>query len=313
MSGRSVPVRMLRPFAWLGVLALLALAIVTGCHPNAASFSGVWKLTDPSTPSHRSMAATSTPSRPGDAARPPISNTVHNAWSPRADRRWQVQLTGALMDNLGANVYDLDPYATATQTVASLRAHGNQTMCHLDVGLADANLPDAPRLGGRLLGTPVTDPDSTVRGWWLDIRRWDRIAPVLTDRLELCWAKGFQAVDADFGDGYAHPTGFPLTESQQLTYDRRVAALAHQAGLAVGVRTTAAVALSLEPSVDFAVASDCFGTGHCASLLGYVAAGKAVFDVEASTAGNVCPLARTYGITASLLPTPLDMATSRPC
>lgn len=81
------------------------------------------------------------------------------------------------------------------------------------------------------------------------------------DRLDLCRAKGFQAVDADFGDGYAHPTGFRLTETDQLTFDRRVTALAHEAGLAVGIRTTALVAARLEPSVDFAVTADCLRPG----------------------------------------------------
>jgi hypothetical protein len=304
----------LRPFAWLGALALVALAIVTGCHPNAVSVSGAADLTDPSTSSrHPASALASSQAESGQATRAPISNPGHNAWAPRASLRWQVQLVGSVMDNLGANVYDLDPYVTATQTIADLRAHGSQTICHLDVGVADAELPDAPRLGGRLLGAPVAAADGSVRGRWLDIRQWARIAPVLSDRLELCRAKGFQAVDADFGDGYAHATGFPLTESDQLTFDRRVAVLAHQGGLAVGVRTTAAVAASLQPSVDFAVVADCFGAGDCSSLLSYVAAGKAVFDVEASTSGDVCPLARTYGITASLLPTPIDMATSHPC
>ncbi len=316
MSDRSVPVRMLRPFAWLGVLALIVLAIVTGCHPNAASFSGVSELADPSTSGRHRTAplASTTPESPGILRSPAgaaASNPVGHPWAPRAGLRWQVQLAGALLDNLGANVYDLDPYATATQTVADLRRGGNLTMCHLDVGVADAKLPDAPRLGGRMLGAPVAD--GSVHGFWLDIRQWDQIAPVLGDRLDLCRAKGFQAVDADFGDGYAHPTGFPLTETDQLIYDRRVAALAHEAGLAVGVRTTAPVAESLEPSVDFAVTAGCFATGSCVSLLSYVAAGKAVFDVEASAPGDVCPLARTYGITASLLPTPMAVATSHPC
>lgn len=314
MSGRSVPVRALRPFAWLGALALVALAIVTGCHPNAVSFSGAAELTDPSTSGrHSASALASSRSEPGRATRAPTSTAGHSAWAPRTGLRWQVQLVGAVVDNLGANVYDLDPYATPTQTVADLRADGSRTMCHLDVGVADAGVPDAPRLGGRLLGAPVTDADSSVRGRWLDIRRWDRIAPVLSDRLELCRAKGFQAVDADFGDGYVHATGFPLTESDQLTFDRRVAALAHRGGLAVGVRTTAAVAAALQPSVDFAVVADCFGAGDCPSLLSYVAAGKAVFDVEAASSGNVCSLAQTYGITASLLPSPIDVATSHPC
>jgi|GEM_PF-3739333 len=318
MSGRSVPVRMLRPFAWLGVLALIVLAIATGCRPNAASFSGVAELTNPSTSSrHQATPRPSTATRPDGVSRRQAgaasSSPVRSGWAPRAGLRWQLQLTGAVMDNLGANVYDLDPYATATQTVGDLRAHGNQTMCHLDVGVADADLPDAPRLGGRLLGAPVVEPDGSVHGWWLDIRQWDRIAPVLSDRLDLCRAKGFQAVDADFGDGYAHATGFGLTEAEQLTYDRRVAALAHDAGLAVGVRTTAPVAVSLLPAVDFAIASGCFGAGSCASLLSYVAAGKAVFDVEASAPDDVCPLARTYGITVSLLAAPTDVAASHPC
>ena len=42
---------------------------------------------------------------------------------------------------------------------------------------------------------------------WLDVRQIERLAPILTDRLELCRDKGFDAVEPDNLDGYDNETG----------------------------------------------------------------------------------------------------------
>ncbi len=215
-------------------------------------------------------------------------------WAPGPGVRWQIQLAGPLVTT-DATVYDLDPYTTAEETVTDLHRDGAMVMCHLDVGVADGTLPDAARLTG-----PVLAARAGATGRWLDIRRWDLIAPVLSDRIGLCRMKGFDAVDADHADGYAHPTGLPLTHAQQRAYDIRVARLAHAAGLAVGERTGPALAGALRPYLDFAVVAGCQAAGDCAAWFGYIDRGKAVFDVE--TTGNVaaCGRARAYGFTAAL-------------
>ncbi len=214
-------------------------------------------------------------------------------WEPRAGLRWQIQLTGDFRTNATANVYDLDAYRTAEQTVTELHALGRQTMCHLDVGVSDLTVPDAGRLRGPVLGTTA---GPGLR--WLDIRRWADIGPVLADRVALCHGKGFDAVDADYGYGYAAETGFPLTASDQVAYDRKVADLVHSLGMAVTVRTPPALAAQIEPLVDFTVVNDCFRSASCHDYFVYIDANKAVFDVETDPGPSFCSLARAYGFTA---------------
>jgi hypothetical protein len=228
-------------------------------------------------------------------------------WAPRPGLRWQIQLQGAFDPDAAANVYDLDPYATSQQTVGSLNAHGRQTICHLDVGVTDPDLPDAARLDG-----PAAGADAGDGRRWLDIRRWDLIAPVLTDRMTLCRDKGFEAVDADEAFGADAPTGFDLTMADQLTYDKRVAALARRLGLGVTVRATPALAASVEPFTDFTVVGGCFHDADCVNYFVYIQAGKAVFDVETDAADGFCALARAYGFSAIRKRDSLD-AFVQPC
>jgi hypothetical protein len=54
-----------------------------------------------------------------------------------------------------------------------------------------------------------------MEGWpgdqWLDIRRLDRLAPIMEARLELAAQKGCAGVDPANVDGETHDTGFPRT------------------------------------------------------------------------------------------------------
>jgi hypothetical protein len=61
-------------------------------------------------------------------------------------------------------------------------------------------------------------------GWpgekWLDIRQLSVLEPIMSHRLDLCKAKGFNAVEPDDIDGYSNSTGFPLSYQEQLTYNK---------------------------------------------------------------------------------------------
>jgi len=222
-------------------------------------------------------------------------------WAPRQNLSWQIQLTGVVDPSTKANVFDLDPYATPAEIVGDLDAQGRRTVCHLDVGVADTRLPDQARLSGTVLGSPAG-----AGRYWLDIRRWDVIEPVLADRFALCKSKKFQAVDADMGYGYAVNSGFDLTPDDQITYDEKVATLAHRTGLAVAVRTNADIAARVEPFNDFSVVDGCFTGPECARYFVYVDRDKAVFDVETAAGTAFCGLARAYGFVAIRKRTTLD-------
>jgi hypothetical protein len=190
---------------------------------------------------------------------------------------WQWQLTGTLDLTVEADVYDLDAFTTTAEQVALVRGRGRHAICYVNAGAYEDFRPDHDRFPDSLLGEPLD-------GWhgerWLDIRAWDELRPILADRFAMCRAKGFDAVEPDNIDGYANDSGFPLTASDQLTFNRRVAALAHQTGLAVGLKNDVEQAADLVAVMDFAVNEECARYRECDRLSVFIRAGKPVFHVE---------------------------------
>ncbi|HYN96585.1 MAG TPA: endo alpha-1,4 polygalactosaminidase [Pilimelia sp.] len=216
-------------------------------------------------------------------------------WTPRPGLTWQWQLTGPLDLGVDADVYELDAFDTPAAAVARLHAAGRRAICYLSAGAYEDFRPDAARFPAAVLGRP--------NGWagerWLDVRQWQVLAPVLRDRLRLCRQKGFDAVEADNVDGYANVTGFPLTAGDQLRFNRRVAALAHSLGLAVGLKNDLDQAAALAPDFDFAVVEECFRYAECGKLAPFTAARKPVFAAEYDLPpGAFCGPARRWGFAA---------------
>ncbi len=55
-------------------------------------------------------------------------------------------------------------------------------------------------------------------------------------RLDVAAEKSFDAVEPDNDDGFANDTGFPLSATEQLDFNRFVARAAHVRGLSVGLK-----------------------------------------------------------------------------
>ena len=197
-------------------------------------------------------------------------------WRPAPGLSWQWQLTGRVDTSVAARVFDVDLFATRAATVAELRAQGKRVICYMSAGAWERWRPDAERFPRRLLGRS--------NGWdgerWLDIRRLDLLAPILRDRLDRCARKGFDGVEFDNVDGYANRTGFPLTGSDQLRFNRWLADAAHRRGLAAGLKNDLGQIDQLEPFFDFAINEECFYYRECGKLRRFIAAGKPVFHVE---------------------------------
>jgi hypothetical protein len=245
--------------------------------------------------------------RPAPGAPDPA--TSGHRWRPGEIQRWQWQLTGDVDVSVDAEVYELDAFTTAAGDVDRLHAAGRRVICYVNAGSHEDFRPDAARFPGSVLGRP--------NGWsgerWLDIRQWSLIEPVLADRVRLCQRKGFDAVEADNVDGYANRTGFPLTADDQLVFNRRVAALAHEHGLAVGLKNDLDQAVALEPDFDFAVNEQCFRYAECERLSPFTSAGKPVLHVEYDLpAADFCGRARELGF-ASMRKRPELTAWRDPC
>jgi hypothetical protein len=198
-------------------------------------------------------------------------------WRPAPHTTWQWQLTGRIDLSVRARMFDIDLFDTPARTVARLHARGGRAVCYLSAGSFERGRPDAAAFPAAVLGRALEGyPDER----WLDVRRLDVIGPIMERRLDLCRSKGFDGVEADNVDGYANPSGFPLTSADQLAYNRLLARAAHARGLSIGLKNDLDQVRALEPSFDWALNEQCFQYDECDRLAPFVRARKAVFTVE---------------------------------
>jgi hypothetical protein len=227
-------------------------------------------------------------------AAPAPARAAH--WNPPAGATWQVQFSGSLDLSVNAAVFDLDAFDTTSRVVKKLHSRGRSAVCYVNAGAWEDWRPDANRF-------PAVVKGKDLDGWpgerWLDIRQLDVLAPLLSNRIAMCAAKGFDGVEFDNVNGYSNDSGFPLTSGDQITFNRWLAQAAHDHGLAVGLKNTLELAHELEPHFDFAILEQCFQYRECALAAPFVDARKSVLDIEYSLArGAFCGKAADLGITA---------------
>ena len=204
-------------------------------------------------------------------------------------------------------IYNVDGLDVAAEDLAALRRAGRRVVCYINAGAWEEWRGDAASFPPAVIGRDY-------EGWpgekWLDIRQIAVLAPLLRARLDICRAKGCEAIDPDNLDGYTQESGFPLTTDDQLAFNRFLAREAHARNLSVGLKNDFAQAAALVADFDFAVAESCFLHGECALLQPFVEHGKAVVDIEytdtAIQFNDVCELARAMKIQAVLKNRSLD-------
>lgn len=208
---------------------------------------------------------------------------------------------------------DLDLFETEARVVAQLNSRGIRTVCYMSAGSWEEWREDARLFPPEVIG-------NAYEGWpgerWLDIRRIDLLAPLLGHRMDLCKAKGFDALEPDNIDGYTNDTGFPLSAGDQIRFNKWLASEAHKRGLSVGLKNDPDQAAELAGDFDWALTEDCFAEGWCEQMLPFIRQGKAVFATEYTdmdmTRSKFCGQAKDLGINAILKTRELD-AWSRPC
>lgn len=257
------------PITAAGTLALALTA--SAC--NAQEGQAV-----PSSASTAGSASSATTSGGGAPAR--------TWWKPTRGQSWQIQYSGALDTSVKASVYDLDWEGTSTKTVTALHRRGARVICYINAGGYEQWRPDAKALPTSTLGKPLDDWPGER---WLDVRQRAKLAPIMAKRMDVCKAKGFDAVDPDNLDGYAATSGFPLKKSDAVAYQRQLIADAHRRGLAIGLKNSLEILPQLHTSLDFAVNEECVAYSECDSYAPMLAAKKPVFNVEYSgSAASVC-------------------------
>ncbi len=224
------------------------------------------------------------------------THAARGHWQPRGSLSWQIQFSGRVDRTVRADVFDLDAFETSSRLVRRLHDAGHRVVCYINAGAWESWRPDAARY-------PKSVRGRALDGWpgerWLDIRRIDVLGPIISDRISLCAAKGFDGVEFDNVDGYSNRTGFALTAHDQLAFDRWLADAAHSAGLAAGLKNTLGLGAKLEPRFDFAILEECFEYRECGQARPFLDADKPVLDVEyALRRADFCAPTERLGIYA---------------
>ena len=220
-------------------------------------------------------------------------------WHPKPGTTWQWQITGTVDPSLNVDMYDIDlfdaqsgssytvpgfgnvtvPKGENPGIIATLHGEGKKVVCYLDSGAYESYRPDAALFPKDVLGNNT--------GWdgenWLDIRTssWSKFEPIIAARLDLAKRSGCDGVEPDQNNPLGNNPGFAITAADQKAWYLEVARLAHDRGLSVGqkngIETTDADTIA---AFDWDLNEECNMYSECSALDGYIAAGKAVFQVE---------------------------------
>jgi endo-alpha-1,4-polygalactosaminidase (GH114 family) len=200
--------------------------------------------------------------------------------TPKPGSTFSIQFSGEIYpEDLTGDVVDLDLFETEPEMVQALQDQGKLVMCYLSAGSWEDWRPDADLYPPEVIG-------KNYEGWpgekWLDIRQIEKLAPILTSRLDLCLEKGFDGVEADNMDNYQNNTGFDIQPEDQLAFNRWMAQQAHNRGLSIGLKNDPDQAGDLVEDFDWALVEDCFVEGWCDQYEVFINQGKAVFALEYS-------------------------------
>lgn len=214
----------------------------------------------------------------------PLASTSSSSWwRPTVGLTWQWQIGNIDIDtSIEADVYDVDLYVDQS-VIDELHAKGRKVICYISVGSWEDWRPDKDGFPPEILG-------NNYEGWrgekWLDIRQVDKLAPIMLARLDLCKAKGFDAVEPDNMEIHTNNTGFPLTYEDQLRYALWFADESHKRGLAIGVKNAPDQVKDLVEHFDFAITEDAFFYGWAEKMNPFIEAGKPVFAAEYTDLGG---------------------------
>lgn len=261
MNSRSLS---FKRFAVLALSASVLVLVACGAEPgssDAGSSSSTAAGTEPST----SVA----------------TGSGGGIWKPKPTRKpWQFQLQGKIDTSIKAPVYEVDGFDVSAKTVRKLHSQGRRVICYISAGSWENYRPDRAQFPKSVRGRKYDGyPDER----WLDIRKYRKFAKPLKARFRMCAKKGFDGVEADNVAGYQNPTGFPLTASDQLKFNRWLARQAHRNGLSIGLKNDPAQVRQLVGNFDFAVVEECFQYNECGRFRPFIRAGKAVYSVEYET------------------------------
>lgn len=205
---------------------------------------------------------------------PPI--TEGDWYRPGVSTTWQWQLQGAITTTYDVDLYEIDLFEAPTAVIEALQVSGKRVLCYFSAGSWEDFRPDAGSFPSAVLGAVYAGFEDER---WLDIRS-EVVLNLMKSRLDLAVQRGCDGVEADNVDGFDNPSGFPLTASDQLRFNRRIFNEAHVRGLAVALKNDVGQVAELIDYVDLSVNERCHEEAECGQLAPFPAAGKPVLNAE---------------------------------
>jgi len=198
-----------------------------------------------------------------------------------------------------------------TAAVEAIHAAGKRALCYVQAGTAERFRPDYAQMvafdeacGGCLIGKPFSKvfPDEFWANLNDDQGQRSFLLAIVEARVALCAEAGFDGVEFDVVDAYAQDpsvTGWNISYETQLEYDQQLANLAHRYGLTAALKNNLGQLDVLLAYFDYAVNEQCFQYDECDGYADWIAAGKAVFQVEYRIGrGRFCDAANAAGFGA---------------
>ena len=237
-------------------------------------------------------------------------------WQPATGATWHWQIDGDIEEDAltvahtSVDISDIDLFDAPQPTIASLQSAGVRVLCYFSAGSYEDWRDDASRFDAADIGEPLDDWEGEA---WVDIRSLD-VRDIITDRLDLAVAKGCDGVEPDNVDGWSNATGFGLTASHQLDYNRWLANEAHSRGLAIALKNDLEQITDLMDDFDLHVDEQCHEYDECDMLNPFVDDDKAVLVAEyannqsaAETLADAnCPGEAAAGRSTVVFPMELD-------
>jgi hypothetical protein len=224
-------------------------------------------------------------------------------WRPAPGTTWQWQITERVDETVPAQMFDVDLFDARdgeinAGVIGRLHAKGAVVICYMDSGAWESYRPDASEFPASVIGNST--------GWsgerWLDIRpqSWPLIEPIIVERMKLAVSLGCDGIEPDQNNPVGNNPGFPITYADEKAWYLEIASQAHALGLSVGMKNGIEIVDSeLVGAFDWALNEECFQYRECDAMKQFVAAGKAVFQVEyQGDTASFCPSANSYGFSS---------------
>jgi hypothetical protein len=239
---------------------------------------------------------------------PPV--TQGDWYRPPFDVNWQWQIDGTINTSYDVALYDVDLFETPDAVLQALRTRGVRVLCYFSAGTYEPSRPDADAIPASARGRPLEDwPNER----WLDIRD-SRVFEVMRLRLDFAAQRGCDAAETDNVDGFTNNTGFSLSATDQLAFNRHLANEAHRRGLGIALKNDGDQAAQLVDYFDLELNEECHQYRECEQLEPFLARGKPVLNVEYAAdlsaalkaRDNICAASSALQLRTLIMPWDLD-------